>query len=45
MNCKNCGQPCGERDFCGDICYEQFLADMEAFYKALAETEEDSCTN
>ncbi len=29
MHCKHCGETCGEREYCNDLCYEAHEVEME----------------
>ena len=37
--CRSCGNPCGEREFCDEVCYETYESDMEE-YRAIVAREE-----
>lgn len=31
MGCRFCGKPCGEREFCDEVCFEEHAEAMEEF--------------
>lgn len=29
--CNFCGEPIGEREFCGEVCYQEYKEEMKVF--------------
>ena len=37
MGCRFCGRPCGGREFCDEVCYEEYTEDMAIFQQSIEE--------
>jgi hypothetical protein len=35
--CRFCGRPCGSREFCDEVCYEEYEHDLAEYQASIAE--------
>jgi len=35
--CRFCGRPCNNREFCDEVCYDEYQHDMAEFQASIAE--------
>jgi hypothetical protein len=40
--CDFCHQPCGERRFCDEVCYQEYQDEMAAYMESMADANHDA---
>lgn len=40
--CDYCHQPCGQRTFCDEVCYEEYQSEMAAYLESMREENHDA---